>query len=412
MKRKFEIPAIYRSTIITRVKEYQLVADPRRRNFNPTKLDFGPVEFIIPRHFGFCFGVQNAIEIAYKTIDKYSDKRIFFLSEMIHNPTVNKDLVSKGVKFIFEPSGKQIINWDDLTSDDIVVVPAFGTTVEIQSELNRRGIDPYSFDTTCPFVEKVWTRGVDLGKKGFSNVIHGKHTHEETRATFSHVAESGPAVVILNVKEATILADIITKKRDPSNFQIYFSEKSTPGFDPENDLKKFGVINQTTMLATETQQIMEILRSAVIERFGEAEVKNHFADTSDTLCYATNENQTSTIHALETKTDLAFVVGGYNSSNTSHLVELSEGKVKTFFNKDESEIKSVNEIQHFNWQEKKMEISSNWFPESGSKIRIMMNSGASCPDSTLDGVIFRLLDFFDKVREVEDVLNSMENNSI
>ncbi len=412
MKRKFEIPSIYRSTIITRVKEHQLVADPRRRNFNPTKLDFGPVEFIIPRHFGFCFGVQNAIEIAYKTIDNYSAKRIFFLSEMIHNPTVNKDLVSKGVKFIFEPSGKQIISWDNLTPDDIVVVPAFGTTVEIQSELNRRGIDPYSFDTTCPFVEKVWTRGVDLGKKGFSNVIHGKHTHEETRATFSHVAESGPAVVILNVKEATILADIITKKRRPSDFQIYFNEKSTPAFDPEKDLKKFGVINQTTMLATETQEIMEILKNAVIERFGEAEVKNHFADTSDTLCYATNENQTSTIHALETKTDLAFVVGGYNSSNTSHLVELSEGKVKTFFIKDESEIKSENEIHHFNWQEKKMEITKDWFPKTGNKIQIMMNSGASCPDSTLDGVIFRLLDFFDNVREVDEVLNSMENNSI
>lgn len=408
MKRKFEIPSIYRSTIITKVKEHQLVTDPRRRNFSPTKLDFGPVEFIIPRHFGFCFGVQNAIEIAYKTIDKFPNKRIFFLSEMIHNPTVNKDLVSKGVKFIFEPSGKQIISWDELTPDDIVVVPAFGTTVEIQTELNKRGIDPYSFDTTCPFVEKVWTRGVDLGKKGFSNVIHGKHTHEETRATFSHVAESGPAVVILNVKEANILAEIITRKRSPSDFQIHFHEKATPGFDPEIDLKKFGVINQTTMLATETQEIMEILRQSVIERFGEAEVKNHFADTSDTLCYATNENQTSTIHALETKTDLAFVVGGYNSSNTSHLVELSESKVKTFFIKDESEIKSKSEIHHFNWQEKKMEITMDWFPHINEKLQIMMNSGASCPDSTMDGVIIKLLGYFDDVRDIDDVLNSLE----
>jgi len=408
MKRKFEIPSIYRSTIITKVKEHQLLTDPRRRNFNPTKLDFGSVEFIIPRHFGFCFGVQNAIEIAYKTIDKFPDKRIFFLSEMIHNPTVNKDLVSKGVKFIFEPSGKQLISWDELTPDDIVVVPAFGTTVEIQTELNKRGIDPYSFDTTCPFVEKVWTRGVDLGKKGFSNVIHGKHTHEETRATFSHVAESGPAVVILNVKEANILAEIITKKRSPSDFQIHFHEKATPGFDPEVDLKKFGVINQTTMLATETQEIMEILRQSVIERFGEAEVKNHFADTSDTLCYATNENQTSTIHALETKTDLAFVVGGYNSSNTSHLVELSENKVKTFFIKDESEIKSKSEIHHFNWQEKKMEITKDWFPYTNKKLQIMMNSGASCPDSTMDGVIIKLLGYFEDVYNIDDVLNSLE----
>lgn len=411
MKRKFEIPDIYKSTIITKVKEHQLVADPRRRNFIPTLLDFGPLHIIIPRHFGFCFGVQNAIEIAYRTIDQHSGKRIFFLSEMIHNPTVNKDLISKGVRFIFEPSGKQLINWDDLTPKDIVVVPAFGTTIEIQNELNMRGIDPYSFDTTCPFVEKVWKRGIELGTKGYANVIHGKHTHEETRATFSHVAKSGPAVVILDVKEAEILADIISGDRPNNDFQKYFSTKSTPDFQPERDLKKFGVINQTTMLATETQEIMEILKSAIIKKYGEADVLAHFADTSDTLCYATNENQTSTIHALESHADLAFVVGGYNSSNTSHLVELSENKVKTFFVKDESEIKSRNEIHHFNWREKKMEIAHQWFPENKRPLKVIMNSGASCPDSTLDGVILKLLGFFESHEEIENVLNRL-NNSI
>lgn len=410
MKRKFEIPEIYKSTIITKVKEHQLIADPRRRNFIPTLLNFGPLQIIIPRHFGFCFGVQNAIEIAYRTIEQNSGKRIFFLSEMIHNPTVNKDLVSKGVQFIFEPSGKQIINWDNLTPMDIVVVPAFGTTIEIQEELNKRGIDPYSFDTTCPFVEKVWKRGIELGTKGYSNVIHGKHTHEETRATFSHVAKSGPAVVILDVKEALVLSDIILGVRPSSDFLQYFSNKSTKDFNPELDLKKFGVINQTTMLATETQEIMEILRSAVIEKYGEADVISHFADTADTLCYATNENQTSTIHALESAADLAFVVGGYNSSNTSHLVELSEQKVKTFFIKDESEIKSKEEIHHYNWREKKMEIAVNWFPEEKRPLKIIMNSGASCPDSTLDGVIFRLLDFFDSSEPVESVLEKLQSN--
>lgn len=406
--KKFDIPEIYRSQIITKVKEFQNQTDPRRRNFNPTILDFGPVEFIIPRHFGFCYGVQNAIEIAYKTIDENPGKRVFFLSEMIHNPTVNSDLVERGVKFIFEPSGRQLILWDDLTTDDIVVVPAFGTTIEIQHELLQRGIDPYTYDTTCPFVEKVWKKGIELGEKGYSNVIHGKVNHEETRATFSHVSQSGPAVVILDVAEANFLADVIRGKKSRLEFVDKFGHKSTPGFNPEKDLQRFGVINQTTMLATETKEIMEILKVAVIEHFGSADIKNHYADTSDTLCYATNENQSATLSALNVHADLAFVVGGYNSSNTSHLVELCEEKLTTFFIKDASEIKSVEEIHHYDWRKKTHPVSKNWMPQKSGKISFIMNSGASCPDSTLDGVILRLLEFFENPAEVETVLKNLK----
>lgn len=408
MKRKFDIPPIYKSKIITKVKEHQLFVDPRRRNFNPTVLDFGSVQILIPRHFGFCFGVQNAIEIAYQTIDKFPNKRIYFLSEMIHNPTVNRNLVSRGVRFIFEPSGKQVISWDDLKPEDVVVVPAFGTTIEIQNELQKRGIDPYSFDTTCPFVQRVWRRGLELASQGYTNIIHGKHTHEETRATFSHVSKNGPAVVVLNADEAKILAEIIRGTRPIEDFVTYFSNKATWNFDPINDLKKFGVINQTTMLATETKEIMEILKQAAVEKFGEPKVLDHYADTTDTLCYATNENQTATLQTMESKADLAFVVGGYNSSNTSHLVEISEEKVPTYFIKDQSEIISVNEIHHFNWREKKMEVTNNWLPKKPEPLKVVMNSGASCPDSTLDDVIIRFLEFFDNHYPIDEVLSKLD----
>src|SRR5699024_9831445 len=218
----------------------------------------------------------------------------YLLSEMIHNPTVNEDLLGRGVKFLFETDGTELIPIDALSENDIVIVPAFGTTIEIQQKLKAQGIDPYEYNTTCPFVEKVWKRGKQLGKKGYSLVIHGKHRHEETRATFSHSADHSACVVVLNAEEAQILADILAGDRPKSDFLTHFAHKSTAGFDPHKDLEHFGVINQTTMLATETQEVMDILKGAAIKRFGEANILNHFADTSDTLCYATNENQSAT----------------------------------------------------------------------------------------------------------------------
>ncbi|HYW33986.1 MAG TPA: 4-hydroxy-3-methylbut-2-enyl diphosphate reductase, partial [Balneolaceae bacterium] len=261
-RKKFDIPKMYQSPIIRKVKEANKVTDPRKKDLEPSVLDFGPVRFLVPRHFGFCYGVENAIDIAYKAISEYPDKNIYLLSEMIHNPTVNEDLQKRGVKFLFETDGTELIPIESLSDDDIVIVPAFGTTLEIQQRLKEQGIDPYEFNTTCPFVEKVWNRGRQLGRKDYSLVIHGKHRHEETRATFSHSADHSACVVVLNPEEAQILAEIMTEKRPISDFEKYFGHKSTDGFNPLEDLRQFGVINQTTMLATETKEVMEILKKA------------------------------------------------------------------------------------------------------------------------------------------------------
>ncbi|TVQ08457.1 MAG: 4-hydroxy-3-methylbut-2-enyl diphosphate reductase [Balneolaceae bacterium] len=403
MAKKFDIPEIYRSPIIKRIKESRQILDPRKKDVVPSVLDFGPVRFLIPRHFGFCYGVENAIDIAYRTIEQNPGRNIYLLSEMIHNPTVNNDLVNRGVKFLFETDGTPIIPIDSLNEDDIVIVPAFGTTIEIQKRLEERGINPYQYDTTCPFVEKVWNRGSQLGKKGHSLVIHGKHTHEETRATFSHSRQHSDVVVVFNPEEARILAEIMLDERPLSDFDQYFGHKCTPGFNPLQHLEKFGVINQTTMLATETREVMEILREAAVKKYGAAEIGNHFSDTSDTLCYATNENQSATYGLLEQDAGLAIVVGGYNSSNTMHLVELLEKKFPTYHVRDAKEIISPAEIRHFNQWDKSMHTTRDWLP-GATPLTVAITSGASCPDALVDEVILKICSYFNEVIPVEEAM--------
>lgn len=182
--KQFNIPEFYKSQIISRIKMQRKTEDPRKKDFKPTILDFGPVVFKIARHFGFCYGVENAIEIAYKTIEENPGKRIFLLSEMIHNPDVNRDLEERGIKFIMDNYGNQFVSWDEINNDDVIIIPAFGTTIEIENLLKAKGIDTIRYNTTCPFVEKVWNRAEAIGKQDYTIIIHGKAKHEETRATF------------------------------------------------------------------------------------------------------------------------------------------------------------------------------------------------------------------------------------
>ncbi len=257
--KKFNIPFYYKSSYISKIKEARKNSDPKKKDFTPTLLDFGPVRFFIARHFGFCYGVENAIEIAYKTIEENSGKRIFLLSEMIHNPGVNNDLRSRGVKFLMDTCGNHLIQLAELNPEDIVIIPAFGTTLEIQKKLNEIGIDPYKYNTTCPFVEKVWNRANQLGEQEYSAVIHGKHFHEETRATFSHSSVSGPCLIISDLNEAKFLSAVILGEKSSEEFYSFFKNKFSEEFNPDKDLQKIGVVNQTTMLATETQTIADHL---------------------------------------------------------------------------------------------------------------------------------------------------------
>lgn len=391
--KKFEIPTFYRSPIISKVKAARKVQDPRKKDFTPTLLRFGKIEFLIARHFGFCYGVENAIEIAYKAVHNNPGKRIFLLSQMIHNPGVNEDLQSYGIKFIQDTNGKQLIPWEALSSEDIVIIPAFGTTLEIEQILTEIGVDVKAYNTTCPFVEKVWNRSETLGQNNHTIIIHGKHDHEETRATFSHSNLNAPTLVIKNLAEAKKVSAFILGELSEEDFISYFSEKYSDGFNPSIDLRKIGVVNQTTMLASETQEITEFLRETMITKYGEEAIKNHIADTRDTLCYATNDNQSATLGLLEEDADLAIVVGGYNSSNTTHLVELLEDKFTTYFILSEKSISNKNQITSFNIHSKQEEQLSSFLPEQ-DKIRIILTSGASCPDAVVDGVIVKIFDLF------------------
>jgi 4-hydroxy-3-methylbut-2-enyl diphosphate reductase len=393
--KQFTIPFTYRSPLISSIKTRRKQQDKMKKDFTPTLLDFGPVQIYLARHFGFCYGVENAIEIAFRTVDENPGKRIFLLSEMIHNPQVNKDLIARGVQFLQDTHGNKLIPFEELTQDDVVIIPAFGTTLSIEEKLNSIGIATEKYNTTCPFVEKVWNRSEQIAKKQYSVVVHGKPTHEETRATFSHAAAGTPTVVVNDMNDAVLLSRYITGEKQPEEFYQDFKGRFSEGFDAAKDLERIGVVNQTTMLASDTQAISDFLKSIMTEKYSlnETNVEERFADTKDTLCYATNDNQSAVYGLLKQPADIAIVVGGYNSSNTSHLVELTEQQLPTYFINDADKIISENEIHHFDLHSHAEKVTMNFLP-SGKPVRILMTSGASCPDAVVEKVIDKIAGFF------------------
>ncbi len=405
--KKFDIPLFYRSSLISAIKEYRRAQDARKKDFVPTRLDFGPVEFLIARHFGFCYGVENAIEISYKAIAENPGKRIFLLSEMIHNPEVNRDLQSRGVRFIMDTYGKQSIPWEALTGDDVVLVPAFGTTVEIEKKLADIGIHSYAFDTTCPFVEKVWNKAASIGKERYTVVIHGKPSHEETRATFSHSRQNAPTVVVRDMGEAKKLAEVIEGRLSKKDFYEVFVGQYSDGFDPERDLERIGVVNQTTMLASDTQAIADYLKVTMAKKYGlsDSTIHERFSDTGDTLCYATNDNQNATYGLLNEKADLAIVAGGYNSSNTSHIVELCEQALPTYLISSSEKIVSRDLIRHYDIHGGSERDTSPYLPPK-DKITVMLTSGASCPDAVVEDILRKLLSYFPGSNSVENLMET------
>ena len=389
--KSFNVPVHYRSPLVTAIKQKRKADDKMKRDYTPTVLQLGDLQIILARHFGFCYGVENAIEIAFKAVAENPGKRIFLLSEMIHNPGVNADLQALGIRFIMDTKGNMLMRWEDITSDDVVIIPAFGTTLEMEALLKAKGIDPTHYETTCPFVEKVWNRAGKIGDDGYTIVVHGKPGHEETRATFSHSQSHTPTIVVKDMAQSEVLARYITGELPQEQFYTDFKGQYSEGFEVAKDLQRIGVVNQTTMLASETQAIADYLKQVIVnhyqlspERSGE-----RFADTRDTLCYATNDNQTAVAGMLEQEADIALVIGGYNSSNTSHLVELCELKLPAYFINDEHCLISATTIRHFDMHTHSEKETEHFIPDN-RPLRVMITSGASCPDALVERVIARL----------------------
>jgi 4-hydroxy-3-methylbut-2-enyl diphosphate reductase len=414
MARQFDVPEFYRSPVVSRVKAARRAADPRKKDLSPSVLDLGPLRVKLARHFGFCFGVENAIEIAYTALAEHPETaaagRLFLLSEMIHNPHVNEDLQARGVRFLRTTAGEPLVPLDDLRAGDLVIVPAFGAPTEVLDRIEAQGADVRTYDTTCPFVVRVWKKGAQIGQKGYTVVVHGKREHEETRATVSRAAASAPVVVVRDHAEAERLAAVVEGREGAAFFWRHFEGMTSDGFAPDRDLARIGVVNQTTMLATETAAIAERLRQAAVARDGD---DRNVADTSDTLCYATKENQDATEALIASGADLAIVVGGYNSSNTSHLVELcEEAGLPTYFVKDADELVGPGRVRHFDWRAGVERETHDWLPldrvAPGRPLDVILTAGASCPDALLDDVVRKLASWVPGARPVEEALAPFE----
>jgi 4-hydroxy-3-methylbut-2-enyl diphosphate reductase len=395
---KFDrVPNHYEGAIIQRIKDFR--QEVGKRSLRSTRLPVGDLEFLIPRHFGFCFGVERAIHMAFSALEEHPERPIHLVSEIIHNPLVNKDLNERGIDFIFDSDGDRRISQEEIGAEAIVMIPAFGTTLEIEDSLKQAGLDTDSeeyrerYDTTCPFVSRVWDRGQELGQEGYTILIHGKFRHEETQATHSHTKQHAKTLVVLDRQEATRVAAFIAGALSEEEFASEFSSKWSQGFDPRTDLNRIAVVNQTTMLAEETKEVANIIRSAMQCRYGDDGLDYHFADTNDTLCYATNRNQNATRGLLEAQPDVAIIVGGYNSFNTSHLVEICSEIMPSYLIGGKEGLLSRERIRHFDIHAKELRISDNWLPAK-APVTIAVTSGASCPDVLMNGVLERLAGFY------------------
>jgi 4-hydroxy-3-methylbut-2-enyl diphosphate reductase len=414
--------ALYQSELCAAIKA--LARRQERTAGAPVALDFGPVRHVIPSHFGFCLGVKNAIERAYETLAENPGRRVFMLSELIHNPFVNEDLLRRGLRYLQTDRGvPHTVDgqagspglWDTLTPDDIVIIPAFGATDEDKRRLVRKGIAVCQYDATCMLVEKVWKAARAYGREGYTVVIHGKHEHEETKATFSNTRRHAPAVIVRNLAEARLLGEVIASPADAARvlFEEKFAGRHTPGFDPVRDLARIAAVNQTTLLMNETLEIIEHLRSVYQARHGEAS-RVGGDGRRDTLCYATQVNQDALSRALAEPLDAAFVIGGRNSSNTYQLYRLCAEKLRerAYFIQSESSILSAAEVEHYVYdgsgrghiERRKLLLTGGPSPQ-----RVLITGGASCPDGIIQQVITRINGFFpvEKLLPVADVLRNL-----
>jgi 4-hydroxy-3-methylbut-2-enyl diphosphate reductase len=433
--------ALYQSRLCAAIKS--MARRHERTAAAPVDLDFGAVRYVIPSHFGFCLGVKNAIERAYETLAENPGRRVFMLSELIHNPFVNEDLLSRGLRYLqtdkgapYTVDGRAVesgaadpLLWDSLTPDDIVIIPAFGATDEDKKRLVRKGVAVFPYDATCMLVEKVWKAARSYGREGYTVVIHGKHEHEETKATFSNTRRYAQAVIVRNIEETRRLGEFIAS-RDPefrARFYEVFAGKHTPGFDVERHLERVAVVNQTTLLMNETREIISYLRDVYAAAYGPDRPgepgRVGGSGRNDTLCYATQVNQDALARALGEPLDAAFVIGGKNSSNTYQLYRLCADRLgdRAYFIQSEASIRSAAEVEHYVFPAKGQDTHGGqteprrlWpdGPAGTAAMRVLITGGASCPDGIIQQVINRINGFFpgERLRGVESVLSDLENN--
>lgn len=351
---------------------------------------FGRFTIHLARQFGFCYGVDRAVELAYETCRHFPDKRIFLTTEIIHNPTVNQMLSDMGVRFL--SGGYKNADIGEISRDDVVIVPAFGTTVAELKSLHDIGCT--LVDTICGSVVNVWKRVERYAQEGYTSVIHGKYCHEETQATSSRVTmfEGGHYLVVLSDQDAQYVCEYIVKGGDKADFLKRFEGAISPGFDPDSHLSRIGVANQTTMLSSESLHIASLLRQALVKRYGEAEIGSRYM-AFDTICSATQERQDAIISMKEKKPDLILVIGGYNSSNTTHLQEIAMKYARSYHINSSDCLIDRKSVRHQPFGLKTETVTENWLPEG--EIAIGITAGASTPNRVMGEVLEAVLKFKD-----------------
>jgi 4-hydroxy-3-methylbut-2-en-1-yl diphosphate reductase len=366
----------YRSDLVERIRSSGCV------------LSAGDLTIKLAKQFGFCYGVERAIDLAYAARKVFPQQPIYILGEIIHNPEVNDQIRAMGIKFL---SGKEKdADIADLKKDDIVIIPAFGTEVSMRRQLEAKGCR--FVDTTCGDVMSVWKRVRQYSKDKVTSIIHGKAWHEETKATSSQAMANdggGHYLVVFTLAETDYVCNYLVNGGDKAAFLEKFKGAYSDGFDPDVHLQAIGVANQTTMLRGETEEVQRRLRRAMAQKYGESAIDRHFR-FFDTICGATQDRQDALEKLLQEPLDLLLVIGGYNSSNTSHLAEMGEAKLPTYFIKNAAKMKSDKEIQHYNQHQHEEVETANWLPPG--KVTVGITAGASCPNNLIEDAIRRLFE--------------------
>lgn len=378
----------YHSALVERVK----AADFRHRA--------GRLTVQLAREFGFCYGVDRAVDYAYQTRRRFPDRHIYLTGEIIHNPHVNGKLRALGIGFLTDSgtAPDRVRKFETLGPNDVVILPAFGVTIAMLEELQRHGCT--LVDTTCGSVLNVWKAVKRYSEEGFTSIIHGKVHHEETRATASQALEqpNGKYLIVLNADEASVVCDYVRHGGDKRTFLARFSPAVSPLFDPDADLERIGLANQTTMLMSESLEIGEMLRRAVADRYGEATLGHHYR-AFETICSATQDRQDAVQALLNgdglepgARLDMMIVIGGYNSSNTLNLARLCAERVRTYHVADATRLVSPEEIRHRSAGATGEVATCGWLPKAGSVV-VGLTAGASTPDNIVGEVIVKLDEF-------------------